>query len=484
MRLNRETLLAGLFALAISATCPMSTRAQHHDIIRNQPGYEAPTDPLVLENLAQWKKMKFGVIFHWGIYSLIGSQESWVLCNDNWVKRDTTLNYTDYKKWYWNLASVMNPQHFEPKRWANIMDDAGMKYMVFTTKHHDGFCMYDTHETNYSIAKYGPFSQNPKRDVARHVFDAFRDRGFMVGAYYSKPDWHSQDYWWDRYATTNRDCNYNTAVHPERWNRFKGFVHRQVDELTSRYGRVDLLWFDGSWCKPIPGAVKQNGWVDGSYHNVRPSQDLDMASVARIARKNQPGIIMVDRTPGEHFENYKTPERMIPKKQLSYPWETCTTLTQAWNWVPNPIYKTPQQVLQMLIEVVAKGGNLLLGVGPTADGVIEPQAIEVLHQVGEWLRQNGRAIYDSEIVPTYHIGNVWFTTNAAHDRLFALCTPQEGESLPKTIEWTGQVPEPGSQIRLVSNGRRLHWRVVDGTVHVDLGRHVDRTMPVALEIRK
>ena len=147
-------------------------------------------------------------------------------------------DYVEYKKAYEALQTTFNPVKFDPERWAKAAKDAGMKYVVFTTKHHDGFSMFDTKQTDYRITSpKTPFSSNPRADVTRGIFDAFRAQGFMVGAYFSKPDWHSPDYWWPYFATPDRNPNYDIKKYPDRWTRFVDFTHAQIDELMSRYGR-------------------------------------------------------------------------------------------------------------------------------------------------------------------------------------------------------------------------------------------------------
>ncbi|HUP13578.1 MAG TPA: alpha-L-fucosidase, partial [Niastella sp.] len=160
--------------------------------------YEWPTDPAVKEKLETWRDQKFGMIIHWGLYAVPGMIESWALCSEDWVSRDTNSNYADFKNWYWGLKKDFNPVKFNPDQWAQAAKDAGMRYLVFTTKHHDGFCMFDTKETDFKITT-GPFASNPKANVAKYVFDAFRKQGLMIGAYFSKPDWHCPYYWWPMY---------------------------------------------------------------------------------------------------------------------------------------------------------------------------------------------------------------------------------------------------------------------------------------------
>lgn len=147
--------------------------------------YVWPTDQQVLDKLAKWQDQKFGVLFHWGLYSVPGIVESWSICSEDvdWISRKGNLPYDEYKKWYWGLKDSLNPVNFNPEQWAEVMQDAGIKYMIFTTKHHDGFCTFDSKYTDFSIAN-GPFKNNPRKDVAFHVFDVFRKKGFMMGCYF------------------------------------------------------------------------------------------------------------------------------------------------------------------------------------------------------------------------------------------------------------------------------------------------------------
>lgn len=208
--------------------------------------YEYPTDPLVREKLNQWQDLKFGVILHWGLYSQNAMNESWPLVNELWKRRDTTKTYEEYKKWYWDQSKKFNPVKFNPEKWAEISKNAGMKYLVFTTKHHEGFSMFDTKESDFKITN-GPFAANPKADVTKYIFEAYRKQGMMIGAYFSKPDWHSEYFWWPRFATVNRNANYNTNEFPKQWQKFRDFTYNQIGEILSDYGKVDILWLDGGW---------------------------------------------------------------------------------------------------------------------------------------------------------------------------------------------------------------------------------------------
>ena len=204
----------------------MTAKAQQN-VHPQSSQYEWPTDKKVRDKLENWQDLKFGMIIHWGLYAVPGIIESWALCSEDWIDRDSTLGYENFKKWYWGLQKDFNPTRFNPDLWAQAAGEAGMRYVVFTTKHHDGFCMFDTKQTDFKISN-GPFQNDPRADVAKYVFDAFRKKGFMIGAYFSKPDWHSEYYWWPKYATADRNNNYDIRKYPWRWNRFKEYTYNQI----------------------------------------------------------------------------------------------------------------------------------------------------------------------------------------------------------------------------------------------------------------
>ena len=427
--------------------------------------YEAPTDPQVKAKLDKWQDQKFGMIIHWGLYAVPGMIESWALCSEDWIDRDSNTAYDDFKKWYWGLSKTFNPTKFDPASWAAAGKQAGMRYLVFTTKHHDGFNMFDTKQTDFSIAK-GPFANNPKADVAKYVFESFRNEGFMIGAYFSKPDWHTEYYWWPKYATANRNNNYDIRRFPWRWNKYKEFTYNQIQELMSNYGAVDILWLDGGWVRPresVTAEVLSWGAPIPDW-----SQDIDMPKIAAMARSKQPGILMVDRTVHGPYENYQTPEQRIPDKQLDHPWESCMTLANNWGWVPNDQFKSPTKVIHSLIEIVAKGGSLLLGVGPKADGTLPQEAIDRLAAIGEWTKVNGAAIYGTRTVPDYQQGNIYFTRSKDNTNLYALVCVKEGEAIPASVEWKGNLPKKGSKVSLLQTGQSVKWKITDGVVKVEL----------------
>ena len=446
--------------LAVAALLLSTATWAQGDVYDRSNDYEWPSDQKVVEKLKEWQDLKFGVLFHWGIYAVPGIVESWSICDEGWITRDTTMTYQQYKDWYWGMADKLNPTDFNPEQWADVMQQAGMKYMIFTTKHHDGFCMYDSKYTDFTITRHA-FRDHPKRDVLKYVLDAFRNKQFMIGTYFSKPDWHCQDYWWDVFPTKRgRNVNYDIKQWPWRWERFKQFTYNQMEEILSRYGQVDILWLDGGW------VCKEN------------NQDIDMPRIAQMARSHQPGLIMVDRTIRGPYENYQTPEKTIPETQLNFPWESCIPLSDDWGWVPRPRWKSPEKVISTLVEIVAKGGNLVLGVGPTPQGLIQPETVTRLNAIGEWLKQNGKAIYNTVTTPIYNDGQVWFTADKDGKTRYAIYLLDEGKHLPRIISWNQNVPK--GNVRLLPTGKKLKTKTVNGRTEVTLPRGI-KQQSVALE---
>jgi alpha-L-fucosidase len=449
------------------------TAEAQQNIHQQSTSYTWPEDPLVKAKLEQWRDQKFGMIIHWGLYAVPGIIESWSLCSEDWITRDSTSDYGEYKKWYNGLKNEFNPVKFNPEQWADAAAAAGMRYLVFTTKHHDGFSMFDTKQTDFKISA-GPFANNPRADVAKYVFEAFRNKGMMIGAYFSKPDWHNENYWWPLYATADRNNNYDIRKFPWRWEKFKTFTHNQIGELMNNYGKVDILWLDGGWVRPLETVndeVRSWGAAIPAW-----SQDIDMPAIAKMARKAQPGLLIVDRTVHGPYENYQTPEQRVPENKLDNPWESCITLGNAWGYVPNDQLKSSGKVIHQLIEVVAKGGSLLLGVGPAADGTLPEDVIKRLGEIGVWMKLNGAAIYSTRTTERFKDGNVYFTASKDGSTLYALALTDETKPLPSSIEWTGNVPSKGSRIKLLS-GENVKYTVKGETVSVQITPLQQKKMP-------
>ena len=437
-----------MLGLALSAGFTTQIQAQEAQSFVHQQSntedYVWPTDPQVLTKLKHWQDQKFGVLMHWGLYSVPGIVESWSICSEDWIVRERKPTYEEDKAWYWSQKDSLNPVNFDPSKWADVMKKAGMKYMIFTTKHHDGFCMFDTKSTDFSIA-HGPFGKDPRHNIAKEVFNAYRNKGFMIGCYFSKPDWHCKWFWNPYYATPNRRINYKKQQHPDWWQNYRKFTQNQLNELTTDYGNIDILWLDG-------------GWITGD--------EIGLDTILVDARKRNPGMISVDRTIRGKNENYQTPEQGIPAKQLDIPWESCITLSHAWGWTPNAKFKSPNKVIGILSEIVAKGGCLALGVGPKADGTLQPEVVKNLLQIGNWLNKNGQAIYSTVNAAHYNDGKVWFTADKNGKTLYAIYAQEDGEKTPKTITWTENKPK--GKLILLQNGKSVKYTVKGNQVTVTL----------------
>jgi alpha-L-fucosidase len=453
----------------------MHANAQQHNTSKE---YTAPTDPLVQQKLTKWQTEKFGLLMHWGTYSEWGVVESWSICpeDEGWCERKGPYkdNYFEYVKAYENLQKTFNPIEFNPQKWADAAKNAGMKYVVFTTKHHDGFNMFDTKYSDYKVTDpKDPFSTNPKANIAKEVFSAFRNDNFMIGAYYSKPDWHSNDYWWRYFPPSSRNPSYNPKKYPEKWDAYKQFVYNQIGELTSDYGSIDILWLDGGWVRPKSTIDTSVDW----QKSIPYDQDIDMPKIATMARKNQPGLLFVDRTVSGEYENYVTPEQSIPAHYLPYPWESCMTLGNSWSYVPNDTYKSANKVIHILTEVASKNGNLLLNIGPSPKGDWDPNAYSRLKEIGEWLDVNGNAIYNSVGDSAIGAQGKFVFTNKANT-VFAIYRADENQNkLPNEISIQNLNGKKIKSVKLLGSTTKLKWKQETNNLQIAISDKLNQNLP-------
>ena len=427
--------------------------------------YIPEDDPLVIQKIEEWQGLKFGLLIHWGPYSQWGIVESWSICAEDygWCKRSMD-DYQAYKTRYEQLPETFNPVAFNPEKWAKAAKEAGMRYVIFTTKHHDGFCMFDTKYTEYRItAENVPFHTNPGSNIALEIFEAFRREGFWTGAYFSKPDWHSDDYWWSNFATPDRNVNYDPAAYPERWESFVEFTHNQILELMTDYGPMDILWLDGGWVQKIPAeklgelykrevSLSPTGFIKRKF----VSQDIRMDELVNKCRERQPGLIVVDRAVEGKNQNYLTPENRVPEKALPYPWESCIISGGGWSHTPDATYMSGREGIHLLIDIVAKGGNLLLNIAPGPDGTWQPGAYRLLKEYADWMKVNGQAIYNTSAYFPYEEGNLRFTESPQGD-VYIFILSEEGQPAPPKVITTRAVkPENIASIRLIGDEKALH----------------------------
>ena len=290
-----------------------------------------------------WHEARFGMFVHWGLYSQLGRHE--------WAMNRERIPMAEYEK----LADTWRPKERPAREWARLAKQAGAKYMVMTTKHHEGFCLWDTAQTDYNAVKHGP-----GRDLVREFVDACREFGLRIGFYYSLMDWHHPD---------GARCATDDAAR----RRFLDFTDGCVRELCSNYGKIDIMWYDVAWPMRTPAL-----W--------------ESARRNAMVRELQPDIIINNRSLLD--EDFGTPEEHVTAAGPGRAWEACMTFNGSWGYMPSAIdWRSVREVLGMLRTATAGGGNLLLNIGPKPDGSAPEEAVERLEAVGRWIDGNGEALY-------------------------------------------------------------------------------------------
>jgi len=297
-----------------------------------------------------WLDAKFGLFIHWGPVSVVGTEIGWSRAGDRrgfWGSKGTEIPTERYD----NLYKEFNPVNYDPATWVAIAKAAGMKYIVLVSRHHDGFSLWDTQASDHKITSpLSPYG----RDIVRQLAEATRAAGLRFGVYYSQPDWKHPD------AFTERQANY------------LAYLEQQVRELMTRYGQIDIVWFDGLGKKP-----EEHGSV----------------ALNKIIRELQPQALINNRN-GSH-EDFDTPEQRVGTMEVKRPWETCMTIGRSWSWRPGEKLKSLDECVRILVSTVTGGGNLLFNVGPMPDGRIEPRQVARLTEIGAWMTQNGVALYNT-----------------------------------------------------------------------------------------
>ena len=333
-------------------------------------------DRQAYEKRMQWfQEARFGMFLHWGLYSIPGRGE--------WIRSTEQMPESEYTKYF----EEFNPTDYDPKKWARMAKEAGMKYMVMTAKHHDGFCLFDSQYTDYKAT-----NTPAGRDLVREFTDAFRAEGLRVGLYYSLLDWHHPDFTIDVHHPRRDDPDARAQNEGRSMARYCEYVRNQVRELLTGYGKIDVLWFDFSY--PEQCGTGDKAWMKG-----KGAEDWEAEKLIALARSLQPRILIDNRTGIE--QDIWTPEQYQLGDWLRHPetgerlvWEACQTFSGSWGYYRDETsWKSPGQLIRMLVNTVSAGGNLLMNVGPTARGCFDRRACKALTVFADWMKYNSRSIY-------------------------------------------------------------------------------------------
>lgn len=339
------------------------------------------------ERMAWWRDAKFGMFIHWGAYSIIGGERGTNIAGGGAEWAMDKLDYTveEYEK----FPRMFNPELFDADAWVTMAKNAGMKYIVITSKHHDGFGLWDSKVSNYDIMDTAPF----KRDILKELSEACKKQGIIFCFYYSIVDWHHPQ------AQGNLYPNYNIAQHddpsvvnPKFPEYYKNYLKPQVKELLTNYGDIGVVWFDGDWISDYTTEMGKD-----LYKFIREIQPNTI--VNNRVDKGRKGMEGMDAE-GDFAGDFGTPEQEIPDTGIDSDWEACMTMNGSWGYKPSDNkWKSSEDLIQKLVDIVSKGGNFLLNIGPDGFGRFPSESIRRLQAMGEWTKANGEAIYGASASP-------------------------------------------------------------------------------------
>jgi alpha-L-fucosidase len=348
------------------------------------------------KNIQVWRQMKFGIFIHWGPVSLKGTEIGW--------SRGDQVPVEEYDQLY----KQFNPTLFDADTWVTIAKEAGMKYLIITSKHHDGFCLWPSKFTEYNIGNT-PFG----RDVLKELSDACKRHGLWFCTYYSICDWHHPDY------PLGSPGGRSKKPHPNMPRYFE-YLKNQTKEIIENYGPLGIMWFDGEWEQPW--TQEYGNELYAYLKGIQP----DIIINNRVSKGRQ-GMAGTTQQANQNAGDYDTPEQRIGTFQTERPWETCMTICQQWAWKPNDELKSLKQCIDTLVKVIGGDGNLLLNVGPMPDGRIEPRQVERLKEMGAWLKKYGQSIYATRGGP--FIPGAWGASTYKDNTIYVHILNWPGEKL-------------------------------------------------------
>jgi alpha-L-fucosidase len=371
----------------------------------------------VPDRMDWWREARFGLFIHWGLYSIPAGEWNGETKYDEWIRERAQIPLEQYNK----FVSQFNPERFNADDWVTMAKDAGMKYIVITSKHHDGFCLFDSKETDFDIMST-PF----KRDILKELSDACLKQGITLCFYHSIMDWHHPDYLPRRQWETDRPAE------GANMDKYVTYMKNQLKELLTNYGKIGVLWFDGEWEKTW---THERG--KDLYNYLRKLQpDLIINNRVDKGRSGMAGLTK-DST---YYGDFGTPEQEIPSTGLpGTDWESCMTINDHWGFNKNDQkWKSSEDLVRKLIDIASKGGNFLLNVGPTSEGLFPEPSIERLKDIGEWMKLNGEAIYETQASPFQQLDWGRCTQKAKRENtilyLHIFDWPKDGELIIPKVE--------------------------------------------------
>jgi alpha-L-fucosidase len=396
------------------------------------------------QRMGWWRDATFGLFIHWGAYAVpAGEYQGKEVPNiGEWIMNTAKIPIPEYEQY----VKAFNPVKFNAKEWVAVAKAAGIKYIVITSKHHDGFCLWDSKVSNYDVIDASPF----KRDILRELTDACKEAGIRMCFYHSIMDWHHPD------AKANK---YEHQTTPPNWNRYRDtYLKPQIAELMQNYD-PGVMWFDGEWI---------DEWTEPQGKDLYQfimNQKPNMIINNRVGkgRKGMQGMNAYEDAAGD----FGTPEQEILEGTSNYDWESCMTMNDTWGFKKNDTnWKSTTTLVLNLIDVAAKGGNYLLNIGPTAEGLIPAASVERLKGMGDWMKVNSEAIYATNSIKKYKQGeNLWFTQSKDGKYIYALAGKLEGGKL----NVQGVIPTKGSKVYLLGLKKPLKWTTAtDGSIDIAL----------------
>lgn len=443
MRLATTLILCSLLSLAQAQTDYLKESAPDRDA-----------------RMAWWRDATFGMFIHWGAYAVPAGIHNGkeVKGIGEWIMHNGKIPIPEYEAY----VRQFNPTSFDAKEWVRIAKDAGMKYIVITSKHHDGFCLWDSKVSSYDIMDAAPF----KRDILKELADACKGSGVRLCFYHSIMDWHQPD------AESKKGYAHQNTPNPD-WARYREtYLKPQLAELIAKYD-PGVLWFDGEW---VPEWTEDQGKDLYKYlRSLKP--DLIINNRVGKGRSGMQGMNKYKDAAGD----FGTPEQEILEGTSDADWESCMTMNDTWGFKRDDHnWKSAKVLIDNLVDIAAKGGNYLLNVGPTAGGLIPAPSVERLKAMGDWLRINGEAIYASHSRKQYREGeNIKFTVSKDGAYTYAIINAKPGE----TVSLSSVAPADGSRVRMLGSKKQVAWTSENGKTVITLPSKLPSEYAVTLKIK-